>query len=240
MSTDTAHMQERLGASSEARKFLFDLAFDVADARAADVDEKSKPAFTQEQLDVAKKEAYEAGVAAGKKSREDETARQTNLLLAAIDKKLDAVLAGSQDKWAKHLAQVRSLAYSAMRKVLPATAARNGLEEIEEIVRKAIVEMAREPRLVVRVAEAHFDEIAQRIDALSAKQAYVGKVVVLGEPGFGPSDCLVEWADGGIERDERRIWQEIEGLMAPSFAKETQKDSATGDKAPALDEGGAP
>lgn len=237
MSTEQMQTQRPVGASSEVRKFLFDIAFDASDANASDVEEKNRPVFTQEHLDAAKKEAYEAGFAAGKKSREDDTLRQTNVLLAGIEKKLGSVIVDSRETWAQQMAQVRMLAKIAMSKIFPVTAAKNGLDEIEEVVRKAITDMAREPRLVVRVAEAHFEEITKRIEVLSAKQAYTGKVVVLGETGYGPSDCLVEWADGGIERDERKIWEEIENLMAPSGG-ESYSNSATGDAMPAPDAGG--
>ncbi len=65
------------------------------------------------------------------------------------------------------------------------------------------------------------------------EKAYEGKVVILGDADLGPSDCRIEWADGGIERDVRALWEEIDHVLAevqtiehPNSDQQPQEPSA--------------
>jgi flagellar assembly protein FliH len=76
--------------------------------------------------------------------------------------------------------------------------------------------MAREPRLVVRVNEAQFDTVNERVQAIATDRAYAGKVIVLADAEVVPGDCRVEWADGGIERNTEATWRAVEQTIIPS------------------------
>jgi flagellar assembly protein FliH len=119
--------------------------------------------------------------------------------------------------------QLRLAILSVARKVLPDFMARNGIQEIEALLTDAIGNMLREPRLVVRVHESQFDAINVRIQDITAQKAYAGKVVLLADATFAPGDCLVEWADGGIERNADATFRDIEKAVAPD---QTQNQTA--------------
>ena len=199
--------------TEQARKFLFDLSFDNGCNQSNDEKDKPKPTYTEEQLDEARAQAYTDGMAAGKAA--EQAAQQKNItdLLTRLDSKIGNVVAEGLATWQTQLEQMQTVALVIARKILPSYVAKHGLDEIDALVAKVIGEMAREPRLVFRVNEARFDDMNTRINAMAQQAAYACKLVILGDPDIGESDCRIEWADGGIERDLRKVWQEIDRIV---------------------------
>ncbi len=203
---------------TQPRKYLFDLIFDEDGLCAGD--KPATPTYSQEQLDAAKKEARDAGFAEGKRAALDERQKQADLLLGEIAGKLTKLLKEGAEEGSRQSEGVQKAVLAIARKLLPAYVERNGLAEIEAIVGRVIAEMSREPRLVVRVAESLFEETKKRVDSLAGKQAFPGEIVILGDPSFGEADCRVEWANGGIERDAKLLWQDIERVLGVTNSEE--------------------
>ncbi len=226
-------------ACSQARKYLFDLTFNSETGRSAPEGEKPKPTFSQEQLEAAQKEAYEKGMADGQKAAKQDQQNHMNALLAKIDHNTHHLVTESLGEWQRQLAQLQEIALVIARKIMPSFIARHGLEEIESIVAKIVTEMSHEPRLVFRVNEAQFDDAKTRINAIAESAAYAGKLVILGDPDLDLSECRIEWADGGIERDLKTLWQDIDRVMGevqtieptptetPSIAPEASQPTQT-------------
>lgn len=208
------------------RKFLFDLAFDDESGLLPCDREKQKPTYSQEQLDAARQEGYDAGHKDGQVAAEESQNQRQNELLSHIEQRLAKLAQESAAEWQSQLGQLQSIALVIARKLLPTYVERNGLAEIESIVARVVAEMSREPRLVIRVPEKDFDEISTRINAITASEAYAGKIVILGDPELASSDCRIEWADGGIERDTRAIWDEIDRVLAEVQSGEPAAEDA--------------
>ena len=85
--------------------------------------------------------------------------------------------------------------------------------------------MLDEPRVVFRVPDAMLDTLQPRIAEMSGKAGYSGEVVLLADDRMGMSDCLVEWADGGAERNVERLWAEVEEILTRTL--DAQPDSAS-------------
>ncbi len=97
-----------------------------------------------------------------------------------------------------------------LRRLFPALTRRHGTKEIEAVIQDSLDRLRDEPRVVVRVADGRLDALKERIDALTAKAGFDGKVVLLADEEIADGDVRVEWADGGAERDSERLWREIE------------------------------
>lgn len=220
----------------QARKFLFDLSFDDGIGKTVEEREKPKPTYSQEQLDQAKKDSFQEGLSAGQKAMMEDQQQYMNVLLSEIDQKLGHIIDSSRAEWQRQLAQLQEIALVIVRKVLPNYVAKHGLGEIEVIVAKVIAEVGREPRLVFRVCESQFDDASARINAIAAQSAYAGKLVILGDPEIGPSDCRIEWADGGIERDIKKLWNDIDRVMeeVQTFESTVMEDAASATSSPKL------
>ncbi len=212
MSIDTSTMSKE-SSTPPARKFLFERSFEEDLALSLAGQERTRQVFTLEQLEAAKQEAYQNGMAAGQKATMETQQQAMNALLKQVEQKLGNLIDTSAKHWQQQLMQLQEVGLSIARKIMPSYAEKHGLEEIETIISQVITEMGREPRLVVRIAEGQFDAVSDKIKEISERKAYTGKVIVLAEPELGPADCRVEWADGGIERDLKTLWQEIDKIM---------------------------
>lgn len=156
MSTDATEAKMAPSGQMKARKYLFDLAFDDEVNLLMPEKEKEKPTYSQEQLDEAQKKAHDSGYAAGKNSMLESQQQQMNLMLSTIETRLNQLHKQTDEKWSQQRLKMQQIALIIMRKIMPAYVAKNGLDEIEEIVKNTIAEMGQEPRLVIRVSESQF------------------------------------------------------------------------------------
>lgn len=235
MSTEPARSGISAAEEEKARvrKFLFDLSFhDEAKHK-----KSSQPpaVFSREELDAARKESYESGFAAGGKAAAESAQQQANAVLEKIDRQLALLIERGQQQWQKILAHSRGTAIAIVRKLMPFCAEKYGVQEIEDLVSRALTEMAHEPRLVVRVGEAQFEAISEKIGALAQQKAYAGKIAVLCENGLGPADCRVEWSDGGVERNMDALWREIEKIASQGVWNPGSDNAGKGISNPAPD-----
>jgi flagellar assembly protein FliH len=49
---------------------------------------------------------------------------------------------------------------------------------------------------------------------MSRERGYEGRLVVIGEPEIAPGDARIEWADGGIVREQKHIDEAVEQALA--------------------------
>jgi flagellar assembly protein FliH len=214
------------------RKFLFDNDFGGAPQSnaggpqakgKASVGAKSAPAapppppmFSEAELqgacDIARRKGEEAGVTRGR-----------NEAVAAFDKQVAATLSTIAQQTASIAKSIAAeaqaagksvdLALAIVRKLHPALVERQGLAEIESVLSQCLESLKQEPRLVAYVHSALLDALQERLTQLSASSGFEGRVVLIGDDAMGESDCRVEWADGGVEREAGRIWRAIEDAL---------------------------
>lgn len=237
---------------ASTRKFMFDTDFDEHFSRprtAPMIEPKPEPepepepepppepTFSVAELEAARTEAFAAGEQAGLAEGEVTTERRLATALELIGDGLTQLRAQvDQQQLAAEESAVR-VAIAIARKLLPETARRNGLIEIEAMVRQCLVELLEERRLVVWVAEAQRSVLAERLAAVTEAGGFTGKLVVLVDPALEIGDCRIEWAEGGAERDSQRLWQDIDRiatrlLSAPQHGPEGAEDHSD---APAAD-----
>ena len=216
MSTETSSTAKKSsGEPAPVRKFMFDRSFD--DAAIVHRAPERKPVLMKpEQIDALKKESYDAGFAAGKAAGLDEQTAQQTDVLKSIDQNTAALIKNINTIAQEQAEQTRSLALAIAKKILPTFMSQNGLQEIEALVTETIREMAREPRMVVRVHESEFDALNEKIQAIATQRAFPGKIVILADAEIASGDCRIEWADGGVERNTPATMKSIEQTLVPS------------------------
>ncbi len=210
---------------SVVRKFLFDTDFDDDGAeqprRVEEPEpappppepEPPPPAFSEEELQVARDEAFQAGRAAAMREAEAATERAMAGAVQALGVGLKALEQQLRhDAEERHREAVR-VAMTVAARVMPETAVRNGLVEIEGVFRDCMSFVLEEPRVSVRVADALADSARERLEAIAESSGFEGRLLVLGDPAVAMGDCRVEWAEGGAERNFARVWQEIEMVL---------------------------
>jgi flagellar assembly protein FliH len=183
---------------SKHAKYLFETTFD---------DDGTAP---NPEVEAAFARGREAGLEAAKTQSEHRVAEAA----AQIVERLSALEAVRSELGARMSQQAITVAADLVRKMMPALVARGGMAEIEAVLQDALARMLDEPRVVFRVPDAMLEIIQPRIAEMSGKAGYSGEVVLLADDTMGLSDCLVEWADGGAERNVERLWSEVQEVLS--------------------------
>lgn len=199
---------------NQPQKFLFDTSFEApADASAAAVEKRPVPTHTDDDLERARAEGFAAGREAGEREALQSLEHASTQALDRIATQLSALV----ENWAKAEEQQHQLALqlarTIARKLFPRMTDKHGPAEIEALINECLEHLREEPRVVVRVADRLLDTVKEKASALAARVGFEGRLVFLAEDSLGPGDVLVEWADGGAERQGERLWQQIDAAV---------------------------
>lgn len=175
------------------------------------------PTFSEAELKAATDKAKADGQKAGE-------TKGRNAAMAEIEQRVAITLQGIADDVVRLQSQFAAdrqailgdaslLAMAILKKMLPELSRRGGLAEVEAQLGRCLLEQRREPRLVARVAPEIASQLEPRIAALSAEAGFEGRLQVTADDRLGPTDCAVEWADGGMERHAEEIWREVSGAL---------------------------
>lgn len=200
------------------RKFLFDLSFDKPDSVAPVRLAPAEPAISRGDLDAARAAAFEEGRKAGfteaQAAAERRLAEAEETLMSGIAALIEHDGAIRQQTGRDATEILRVL----LRKTFPALSQREPLTEIEAVLIDCLGELVDEPRVVLRVPDALFEAMQQRLDPIARQAGFGGKFVLLADQTLGAADCRIEWADGGVERNLRRVGRDIDGLLDNALA----------------------
>jgi flagellar assembly protein FliH len=198
-----------------ANKYLFDISFDApgGDARQRGAVTPAAAAISRADLDAAAARARAEGHAAGLAEATAQRDQRIGDALTAIAQQLAALFGAQDEARRKSERTTIELTRTIAGKLFPALVRSGGLVELEAIVGQCMHDAIGEPRLVLRVPDAIFEAARQRMAPLAASLGFPGKLIILVDDTLGQSDCRVEWADGGAERDTARSWREIEAAL---------------------------
>jgi len=188
-----------------AAKFLFDNTFDKPTPAKAD-----KPVHTEAVLAQVREQAFAEGAAAGLEQGRNEQAARIAEAVEQVAAAMDGLGATQLQAMTEVRQSAAQLALAIAARLAPVLMARQPMAEIESLIADCLADLASEPRVVVRVAEALVDPLGERIAALKQQAAFPGQVIVLGDETIAPGDGRVEWADGGAERDLGQLIRAIE------------------------------
>jgi len=214
----------------KTKKFLFDLrSFDAPDPAHV---EPAK--FSEDEVAKFKKESFESG----KSSGIDETRRQQEETLIALMQNMTALLTKLLENEMRREDEKNNaiilLSLKIAQKLFPGLAKDNALEEIERTVQAVLAKRKEDPRLVVTVHDSILDKLRERMDAISESAGFHGKVILMGgDDHLAPTDCRIEWADGGAEKNFEQIFTEIENTLSKQLSASAVKmdtDTDTSEK----------
>ena len=235
-----------------SQKFLFETSFDpdaistAAKAKAeeeAAIEEPPAPTFSEEELAAAKAAAFAEGETAGMAAAEEGIARQTAELLSLLDTRIESLSANLDDRMSQNHHETLLAAMTVVRKLFPQINDERGLSEMKAVVEECLERLRDEPRMVIRAADQQIETIKVQLDASIKRSGFSGKLVFLADDRLEPGDIRVEWADGGAERDQSALWQEIDEIIERTLGAalaaqgEAGRDPAEG-KAPGSLENG--
>jgi len=181
------------------------------------------PTFSEEELTLAREQAYDQGRQAGHQEAAQSLEQMTGMALATAAHHLQA-LGAAQAADAEELArQGAAIATAMVRKLHPEFARRFGLAEIEAAVLDCLSHLDRTPKVTIKVAPEMAEAVKEKVEGLAERAAFDGKLGVVGDPSLAPGDCRVEWGDGGAERDQSRAWALIDQAVEAALGDLAQR-----------------
>lgn len=198
----------------DMKKFMFDTNdFD----KPAPV-EKPAITYSEDQLMMAKTQAYAQGKSEAAAEARVSQETQTHQLLSQLIIHLERLIAAEDRREIENMTTATRLAMRVTHKLLPQMAERFSLPEIERVILESLEVRKDEQRIAVMVSAQHLDAMKERLDRLALERGFAGKLILIADDNMGPSDCRVEWADGGAERMYERLFAQIEMEFAKAIA----------------------
>jgi len=221
-----------LAAPRPSAKFEFGEAFDaLAQSRHPD----GRPQiFSAADLEAARAEGHAQG--------RGEMARETEHLAARTLSAIAADLSRLEQKQGAVLAAINRdsvlLATTIAKKLALGLVQLRPLGEIEIVVRDCLEKIALEPRVVIRVHPTMLEPLKAKLEEIVHESGFEGRAVLVDDPAIRPESCLIDWADGGTERNTEQVAREIDDMVERLLAVGLEPE-ASGDDEPAAPRGPA-
>mgnify|MGYP000486442781 CR=1 FL=1 len=189
-------------------KFLFDLN-DFSNEKPVNAEEEEK-SFSEEELNSAREESFRLGVHDATQKIRNEHEERSIQTQENLTQQLVTLLEAEQRREIEKSLDTAKLVLSIVKKMMPGLSRKYGEDEIISLVRQSLSDRADEPRIVLSVHESMLETMRGKIDNITQSQAYQGSVVIIADDNLSVTDCRVEWADGGIEKDFDRLYASID------------------------------
>ena len=176
-------------------------------------EENAPPTFTVEEMEAAKLVAHQQGMQEGKAEAMASIEQQANLTLEEALRQISDLL--SQHKqWAAEIQHDSiSLAMTIMRKLAPELLRGSELPQVEHIISEAFQFLTDQPKVMIRVASEHEDDLDGKVNLMASRVGYEGQVVLIGDPELELTDCRISWHAGAVERSLDETWVMIDDMV---------------------------
>jgi len=200
-------------------KYLFDEDFGAEKPTITMVEHERRRADAESQ-------AYRAGFSAGHAKAQDEATQHiaiTLALLAENFERLEQTLTGIEARVETEAVEV---AVAVASKLAPELIAREPMTEIAALTTECFRHLVASPHVTVRVGAEVFDAARARLEEIARTRGFEGRLVVNADATLRPGDCRIEWAEGGINRDEAATGAAIEDAVSRYVAARTADPGA--------------
>ncbi len=169
----------------------------------------------------AESQAYRNGFAAGQEQAQKEAAEHTATALALIADSMDKLhraLAGIE---ARLETEAVDVAVAVAGKLAPELIACQPFAEISALATDCFQHLVKTPHVVVHIGPEIHDMAKDKLEEIARARGFEGRLMVQAEDGLAPGDCRIEWADGGVKRDEAATRAVIDDAVARYVAART-------------------
>ena len=139
-----------------------------------------------------------------------EAAHSQAMALSAIAQSATTLIEQFDHKIATLQRESAGLALVIARKLAGEALSRAPHAELEAFLVDCFHKLHREARLVVTVPAESADGLRDRLGDLVESSGFAGRVIIMADTGMRISDCRVEWADGGIEKNLDDVFAAME------------------------------
>jgi len=193
-------------APANPTKFQFDTVFAADVARGISGSGRQRSTFAADEVETMRHEAH----AAGRASALAEAAHSQAIALSAIAQSATTLIEQFDHRISILQRESAGLALVIARKLAGEALSRAPLAELEAFLVDCFHKLHREARLVVTVPAENADGLRARLGELVESSGFAGRVIIMADAGMRISDCRVEWADGGIEKNLDDVFAAME------------------------------
>ncbi len=214
--------------TTEFTKFLFDTTFEetVKEKHDSENDYQAKeevieeepeeppaPTFSEEELAAARDEGYKSGKEEGLKEGLEDSARVLADILQRAGEKISRLIETQSNVAPAAEQKAVEVAVALVKTLFPDLNARHGTDEVIALVKETFESLLDEPKVTLRVAMEHREEMAAKIKEIAEQYGFEGKTIVISDENMGSGDCRIEWDSGGAERDATNVWEKIDQVI---------------------------
>ncbi len=212
---------------SEIEKFLFNTSFDAAaltqdkanakaveeEAAKNEAEEIAQPTFSEEELEAAKRKAFETGKEEGILEAADAIETRISETLVAISERIQALFHQQTVVTTDLLDDATKTAIAVARKCFSHLTDTEAPKVIENMVQEVLSENLEEPRITIHLHTDLLEIMNNRMVKIAQAANFEGQVLVLEDDSITPGDCRVIWSSGSAERDMGALWQQIDEVV---------------------------
>lgn len=183
------------------------------------------PTFSEEQLETAKREAYQKGfldgVQDGINQAQNEQADLERKLMENIEAfaiSIDPIFTSYKSHILKLRQDMPTLAIAIAKKVAGAAMNADYQEVIEKATQQCAEAMISEPSVTISINESLAAALSQKLEKLHGKVPSSAHIEVIASPLIPAGDYRIEWKNGSIERIQENIWQQMDKAIANMLA----------------------
>jgi flagellar assembly protein FliH len=169
----------------------------------------------------AESQAYRNGFAAGQAQAQGEAIQRVATALGLIGdglERLDRALTGIEVRLETEAVEV---AVAVAAKLAPQLIAREPFAEVSALANECFHQLVTTPHIVVRVGADIFETAKDKLEEIARSRGFEGRLMVLSDSGMAPGDCRIEWADGGVNRDQAATLSAIDDVVGRYVAART-------------------
>lgn len=157
--------------------------------------------------------AYRNGFAAGHAQAEKETAQHIANTLDVVAGGLERIEHALKAIEARLEIEAVEVAVAVASKLAPELIAREPMTEITALATDCFQHLVSAPHVVVRVNAEIYEATQEKLTEIAQARGFEGRLLVQPDAQLVPGDCRIEWAEGGVGRDEASTRAAIDDLV---------------------------
>ncbi len=180
------------------------------------------PIFSENELEQAKKIAYERGVEEGRNAaisahqqQEVQNQMRLNQQLQALNEQITNANDVIKTQIEAQHTTLAQLAFSVAKKLGGQAIEQNSLALLREMIEKCLPHILDYPSLKIMVCEADASEFWNDINAQISDAGYAGELQVASDENMQRGDIRIEWQFGDAERSLEKLTAEIDAICPP-------------------------
>lgn len=208
---------------TKIEKYMFDLNnFDEPEIEEPEVEDiPPPPTFSEEELEQAKKEAFDKGKKEGIKESKESRDEYIGKILEEIKTQFEILRKSEQERNAVFEKEAVSLCSTILSHSFSYIESVYGLQETMHIIEKVLNSHLEEGPITIDVCPDEKDDIEEKIKEFS--QILPEHYIINSSPNLSAGACKISWKNGGAVRNPTKMAEEIQKKLKETLAETADK-----------------